>query len=64
MPKAFYSTREVAEIMGICRASASELMRMFYAQGKAVKLPGQKGSYRIRMSYFKKWLYDQDGMMQ
>lgn len=57
MPKAFYSTSEVAETLGITPNTAREMMRAWYMQGLAMRINNR---YRIRISTFNRWLSEQE----
>ena len=56
MPKAFYSTREVAEMMGISMQGAQAIMRTLAMRGMAMKVGNR---YRVRMTVFRRWLEEQ-----
>lgn len=56
MPKAFYSSNEVAEMMGISLHSAQAVLRRLAEKGMAMKIGNR---YRVRMTVFKKWLEEQ-----
>lgn len=57
MPKAFYSTSEIAEILSVTPNTAREMMRMWSMQGRAMRISNR---YRIRMSAFDRWLAEQE----
>lgn len=57
MPKAFYSTREIAETLGITPNTAREMMRAWNMQGLAMRISNR---YRVRMSTFDRWLAEQE----
>lgn len=57
MPKAFYSTREIAEILDVTQNTARETMRMLSMQGLAMRISNR---YRVRMSTFERWLAEQE----
>lgn len=56
MPKAFYNTREIAEMMGVKLPTAQSIMRALAMRGMAMKIGNR---YRVRMTVFKRWLEEQ-----
>lgn len=56
MPKAFYSTKEIAEIMEVKPSTAQCIMRALAMRGQAMKVGNR---YRVRMTVFKRWLEEQ-----
>ena len=57
MPKAFYSTKEIAEIMDVKPSTAQCIMRALAMHGQAMKVGNR---YRVRMTVFKRWLEEQE----
>lgn len=56
MPKAFYSTREVAEMLDISLHNAQAVLRSLAMRGMAMKVGNR---YKVRMTVFKRWLEEQ-----
>lgn len=57
MPKAFYSTKEIAEIMDVKLSTAQCIMRALAMCGQAMKVGNR---YRVRMKVFERWLAERE----
>lgn len=55
--KAFYSAKDIMEVLGVGRNKAYEILHMFEKQGKALR---SVKTIRVRVDYFDRWVFEQE----